>query len=187
MARPKLRLPIGFILIPAGFCGMFAIIAGGVAVSQGPNADWTIFASLLGGIAACAAVYYSGRFEWVSEKTLMDMADVERADETQRKIEALVEAAHDGTLEKKLRFERLLNLAWIALVFVLVFFEYFISDALTTDGGSGMAILGQTLGTWRIGGRGWSGVELLFIAGCLAALYALLRKGIDRLARLQNR
>lgn len=169
---------------------MFAIIAGGVAVSQGPNADWTICLGLIGGLAACGVVYFSGIFEWISDKTLQKMADAEQSTEVEREVEreveAMIKAARDGTLEEKYRFKRYQSYGWLALVAVLMFLEYIIDDAPMTDGASGMEILGNTLGTWRILGRAWTGAELLFITACLVALYVILRKGFDRLSRVQN-
>lgn len=185
--RPKLRLPVTFLLVPAIFFGMFTIIFAGVAYSQGPNADWTIFLCMLGGLVAIAAVYFSGIADWISDEELQGMENADQAAKMEREVEAIVEAAKDGRLEGIYRYKRYQYYAWFALVIPLTFVEYLIDNAPTADGASSMAILGNPLGTWRIFNRNWSGVEVLLIAGCLIALFVIVRTGFDRLSRAQKR
>lgn len=185
--RPKLRLPVAFLLIPAMFFGIFTIISGGVAYTQGPNADWTVFFCLLGGLAVCAALYFSGAAEWISDEELVGMKNAEHEAELEREIEALADATREGSFGAGYWFKRFRDYALLGLLFAGLFFGDVIGDSPMADGSSGMAVFGNHLGAWRLFNRDWTGVEVLFIAGCLTALVLILRKGFDRLARAQKR
>ena len=186
----KLRVPVSFLFIPAGFCGMFAIIAGGVAFSQRPYADWTVCLWLLAGLAACGAVYlikFTGVVDWIPDEELVAMEKAERKQEFDKEVDALVEAAQDGTLEAKYRVQRRWHYAFLTVVILLMFHAYTIYDVKMASGERGLSMLGLTFGTWRLFRRSWTGVELLSVGSCLVALVYYLRKGTARLKRANER
>ncbi|MBI5245615.1 MAG: hypothetical protein HY923_00415 [Elusimicrobia bacterium] len=187
----KIRLPAAFIILPIGFCGMFAIIWGGVAVSQKMNADWTVCRWFLFGLAAFVAIYVFGRvsglIDWIADEELVGMEKADRDKEAEREVQAILAAADDGTLEEKYRFKRYWHYVFTALVIVLIFHEYFIRYVRTANGELSPSLLGFTFGTWTLFRRTWTGFELLVVGGCVAALVYYLRKGIALLVRANKR
>ena len=180
----KFRVPIAFLLLPCYFFAIFALIAGGVAWSQRPYADWSFCLILLGCLLACAAAYRLAPIEWISDDELMAMKAREEAAAFENELEKEV---REGTLEKMSKRRRWWGYASIALCFAALFVDPIFGSVKVPGSGTGVGMLGRTLGIWRLFGHEWTGVELLAIAGLLYMLYRALIAGSGRLVRAQRR
>ncbi|UPT74794.1 MAG: hypothetical protein M0D55_03490 [Elusimicrobiota bacterium] len=183
MARRPLRLPASFLYLPAGFFGMFALIAGGVAVSQHPFSDWTAFLIMLAGLAVCGAIYRFGPFEWIRDAELQRMEKRERDAEFEAELEEMI---RENKVEEVYRRKKWWMYASYPAVLLLLFHEYWLGDATMADGSRGFGAFGLSLGTWRIFRRDWTGVEVLIMAGGLAVIAYYLRRGFVRLLNAQR-
>ena len=177
MASPKLRLPESFLLLAGLFCTAAAAIAVGVALSQGPSADWTFFRWTCWPLAACVALWLSGVVDWIPEEDIRRM-------ETQEMRAEFGAEFRGGNFKGRYWFWT----AATALVLLGPLYDHYDDriidlNAPLPDGDVGGTLLGHTFGVFNIFGRTMTGVELAVVAACLAALAVLFKKGFARLIR----
>ncbi len=174
----KIRLPEAFIGLPALACALIAVIAGGVAVTQGPNGDWRLSLGALGALVVCGAVYKLAPVDWIRDKELESIESDERMAEFDKEL-------GDGTFEaKSRRRDRLFLLAVLAVVGLQKAMTYGVFDPAGRDGAT---LGGKTFGTFHVLGRDWTGVELVFVSALLVYLAWTLRGGFSTLRKAQKK
>ena len=177
----KLRLPASFLYLIGGCFLMAAIISAGVAVSQGPNADWLVSKWASAGFAACVAFWATGLIDWIPDEELkaMDRRDA---------VAELEQELKDGTFARKSASRS--RWWWVALLALFIgeplFRRGMRANTPLPNGGDGMTVFGLTLGTYAPFGRTWTGVELLILGGGAAAIAYYLKIGFTRLGRAQK-
>ena len=182
----KLRLPAAFIQLPAVFVAMFAMIAFGVAWSQRPYSDWTVFLILFAVLALFGAIYLFLPVDWIADDELTAMEHDEQLQE--REKELLKEVA-EGTLESNLRWRRY---RYIAIAVAILVGEEPLRRGLHTSSkipghGDGMAFFGRSFAIHHVLGRDWTGWELFMVVSLTAWLCWELWKGFGLLRRAQKR
>lgn len=192
MSRPQFRLPQSFLILALMLAFGTAVISGGVGVSQYlggaglTGVDWSVFA---GSAAAAALIVLVWRFApvaWVGDE------EIQRLKDDELEVEA-GSAAGRRNIFLRGRF-------WMAAAAFAVGCRMagFLGarrllprntldmNTPIPNGGSGTTILGATLGTVRLFGHDWTGVELAMIIPLLAFLTWALWSGFARIARINR-
>lgn len=192
MRSRKLRLPENVLIVVAGGAALFALISGGVAVSQATggagwrNADWTWFLGCVGVIAACAALRWCGLFDWIKEAEAVRL----QKEELRAEIDKEFDEEPDKELAAKKYVRRRNRLFW--LIIAATVFQYLAHyggdrfldlSASLPNGDTGATLCGLTFGYFRILGRSTTGVELAIVGLMVAILVSTLRAGFTRLAK----
>lgn len=192
MSSRKLRLPENVLIVVAVGASLFALISGGVAVSQATggagwrNADWTWFLGCVGVIAACAALRWCGLFDWITEAEAVKL----QKEELRAEIDKELGEESDLGLAVEKHVRRRKRMFW--LIIAATVFQFLVQfggdrfldmSAPMPNGDTGATLCGLTFGYFHILGRSTTGVELMIVGLMVAILVPILRAGFARLAK----
>lgn len=182
--RPRIRLPLGFVLVPFIATLIGTVISGGVACSQASGgAGWGAvdLSAFFGFLAATAVVVLLWAFapvQWADDEVYERMRAREYADEIRRGEGSLLGVYAAVVGAGVLTAAQAIRLLWGDRLK-----EAIELNAPLPNGSSGLALNGVTLGSVHLFGHDWTGVEITLIAALLALLGYTLWKGFRSLVR----